>query len=404
MAVDDTLRHDVSAKKTDNPTTHQRMTMKMIRRPLALFLRRGRRLETTTTRVLLMRLTKLPTNLSFRRCFASTPPNKNDNAASSKQTTSPPKEDNNNKNISLDPPMVGWVDRVLPVSLRPYARLARMDKPIGTWLLLWPCWWSTALAATPGHLPDPYLLTLFGVGAFVMRGAGCTINDMWDADLDKRVARTATRPLAAGDLTHQQALAFLAVQLTTGLGVLLSLPHTLFCFQLGAASLPLVAVYPLMKRYTHYPQLVLGMTFNWGTLMGWAAVHGQLHYPAVLPLYVSGVAWTMVYDTLYAHQDKDDDAKLGIKSTALAFSDQTKPILHGFALVTYLSWLAAAYNADALSSTVSLAGLTGAYGHLLWQIQTAQLDNPSNLADRFRSNHTVGAIVFGSIAAGNYFA
>lgn len=302
---------------------------------------------------------------------------------------------------ALDPPMVTWVDTMLPTPMQPYARLARMDRPIGTWLLLWPCWWSTALAAPAGDLPDVSLLALFSVGAFVMRGAGCTINDMWDADLDQKVARTATRPLASGDVSQKQALGFLALQLSTGLGVLVSLPHTMYCFQLGAASLPLVVAYPLMKRYTNYPQAVLGLTFNWGALMGYAAVHGTLDYPTVMPLYFSGVAWTMVYDTLYAHQDKVDDRKLGIKSTALTFGDNnTKPVLHGFALATYAGWLAAGHFGD-VGSLPFYAGITGAYGHLLWQIQTADLEDPLNLGDRFRSNHTVGAIVFTSIVAGN---
>jgi 4-hydroxybenzoate polyprenyltransferase len=274
-----------------------------------------------------------------------------------------------------------------------------MDKPIGTWLLLWPCWWSTALAAPIGEIPDVSLLALFGVGAFVMRGAGCTINDMWDADLDGRVARTSSRPLASGDLSHTQALKFLALQLSTGLAVLVSLPQTWYCFQLGAASLPLVIIYPLMKRYTNYPQLVLGLTFNWGTWMGYAAVHGNLDYFTVVPLYFAGVAWTMVYDTLYAHQDKTDDAKLGIKSTALTFGDN-KAILHGFALAAYAGLLASGYHAE-VGSIPFYTGITASYGHLVWQIQTADLEDPQNLGDRFRSNHTVGAIVFGSIVAGN---
>ncbi|KAI2508869.1 UbiA prenyltransferase family [Fragilaria crotonensis] len=318
-------------------------------------------------------------------------------------STTPPTSRDNEKQPSsshLDPPIATWVDRILPSSFLPYARLARIDRPIGTWLLLWPCWWSTALAASPGTLPDVSLLALFGIGAFVMRGAGCTINDMLDVDLDARVARTANRPLASGELTTNQALAFLALQLTTGLGVLVSLPHTVYCFQLGVASLPLVAAYPLMKRFTNYPQAVLGLTFNWGAIMGYAAVHGSLDYAVVLPLYASGVAWTMVYDTLYAHQDKVDDAALGIKSTALTFAHQTKPILHGFALASYTSWLLAGHAAD-VSSLAFYSGITGAYGHLVWQIQTADLDNPQNLAERFRSNHTVGAIVFGSIVLGN---
>jgi len=296
--------------------------------------------------------------------------------------------------------MVTWVDRYLPARLRPYAHLARVDKPIGTWLLLWPCCWSTALATHTGALPDPWLLSLFGVGAFCMRGAGCTINDLWDADLDKKVARTATRPLATGALTQTQAIAFLGIQLSTGLGVLLTLPHSAFCFQIGIASLPLVVLYPLMKRYTRFPQFVLGLTFNWGALMGWAAVHGSLDIGAVLPLYASGVAWTMVYDTLYAHQDKLDDAKIGIHSTALTFGKLTKPILQGFAAAAYTGWIIAGYHVG-YESPLCYLGLTGAYSHLAWQIQSADLDDPQSVGDRFRSNHTVGAIVFVSLVAGN---
>lgn len=296
----------------------------------------------------------------------------------------------------LDPPTVTWIDRYLPENLRPYAQLARVDKPIGTWLLLWPCCWSIALATTPGTLPDPGLLALFGVGSVCLRGAGCTINDLWDSDLDKQVARTATRPLATGALTTNQAITFLGLQLSTGLAVAVALPHASFCVPLAAASLPLVALYPLMKRYTHYPQFVLGLTFNWGALLGWAAVHGSLDLGAVLPLYASGVAWTMVYDTLYAHQDKVDDAMIGIHSTALTFgNDFTKPILHACALSAYAGWL---YVASPCSLTY--VGLTGAYSHLLWQIHTADLDDPQSVGERFRSNHTVGGIVFGSLMVG----
>jgi len=220
----------------------------------------------------------------------------------------------------------------LPPSLRPYAHLARLDKPIGTFLLLHPCLWSTALATTPlGCTPDLSLCALFGLGSFLMRGAGCTINDMWDSNYDRNVERTKSRPLASGELTYPQAWTFLALQLSAGLGVLLSLPHLEQCFVWGVASLPLVATYPLMKRYTNYPQLALGMTFNWGAIMGWVAVRGDVDWSVVAPLYASGVAWTLVYDTLYAHQDKKDDVKLGLKSTALTFGeDGTKPILTAF--------------------------------------------------------------------------
>jgi 4-hydroxybenzoate polyprenyltransferase len=305
----------------------------------------------------------------------------------------------------------------LPSCLRPYARLARIDKPIGTLLLLHPCLWSVSLATSPsamaacGHAP-PYsalstlsLFALFGTGSFVMRSAGCTINDMWDSKYDRDVERTKTRPLACGELTHLEALSFLGLQLSTGLCVLLSLPHVEECFYWGVASLPLVVTYPLMKRYTNYPQLVLGMTFNWGTIMGWVSVHGFVNWEVVGPLYVSGVAWTMIYDTLYAHQDKMDDAKLGLKSTALTFGeDYTRPILTSCALIAYGGWTLAGYNCgfdDPIGAPYYYAGIAGAAAHLLWQIHTADLNNADNLAYRFRSNNVVGWIVLCSCVAGN---
>ena len=317
----------------------------------------------------------------------------------------------------------------LPPDAQLYAQLARFDKPIGTMLLLWPCMWSTALASGSSIITesaavtslssastsfaslssvagDPKLLMLFATGSFLMRGAGCTINDMWDAKYDKKVARTATRPLASGALSYKQATAFLGLQLTGGLGVLLSFPqeHLQYCFLLGAASLPLVGVYPLMKRYTNWPQLVLGMTFNWGALMGWAATHGSLDaydgLSVVLPLYGGGIAWTMVYDTLYAHQDKQDDTKLGLKSTALYFAENTKPILVGFSALATGSWIAAGYNVGYMEPYYYL-GCGAAGAHLLWQVATADLENPKNLAERFKSNATVGAIMFASCIAGN---
>jgi 4-hydroxybenzoate polyprenyltransferase len=301
-----------------------------------------------------------------------------------------------------------WVDNLLPSYLQPYARLARIDKPIGTWLLLWPCFWSTALAnaAAPGTLPDPSLLALFGVGAFAMRGAGCTVNDLWDRDVDRKVSRTASRPLASGDVSVPGAVAFLAAQLSAGLAVLLSLPHTWYCFQFGAASLPLVGIYPAMKRFFPYPQLVLGLTFNWGAWMGWAAVHGSMDYSIIGPLYGSGVTWTLVYDTIYAHQDKRDDEKLGLQSTALTFgkSESTqKALLYSLATATWLQWLWVGHQADLAFFVYSL-GATSSFGHLLWQIRTADFDDPHNLAARFRSNSTVGLLMFTSLTAGTYFA
>lgn len=253
------------------------------------------------------------------------------------------------------------------------------------------------------------------MGAFVMRGAGCTINDLWDQDFDKQVRRTRTRPLASGQVNSRQAIQWLAVQLAVGCGVLVSLPHTLYTFGWGVASLPLVVVYPLMKRYTKYPQLVLGLTFNWGCWMGWASTFGDMDYSIIAPLYVSGVAWTMVYDTIYANQDKEDDAAIGLQSTALTFGangdEQQKQILHAFAALAYASWLLSGYNLYSLATDGSnmamgaySAGATAAYGHLIWQIQTADFNDSHNLAERFRSNSKVGGILFASVVAGNVTA
>ncbi|GKY97074.1 hypothetical protein MPSEU_000665900 [Mayamaea pseudoterrestris] len=346
------------------------------------------------------RLRCYPTSsLKSTRVFSSVaPPNGDDE---DKQQQQQPRK-------LLDPPVITWVDDFLPSSIQPYARLARMDKPIGTWLLLWPCYWSTALAATEStlHLPDPTLLALFGAGAFIMRGAGCTINDLWDRNVDKHVERTSSRPLASGQVTIPQAIAFLGVQLTAGLGILLSLPHTWYCFQWGAASLPLVVAYPLMKRFFAYPQLVLGLTFNWGAFMGWAATYGSMDYSIILPLYGSGVTWTLVYDTIYAHQDKADDAKLGLHTTALSFGadDETqRKVLYALATATWLQWQLVGHYAELHSGLFSFGSAVG-FGHLLWQINSADFNDPHNLSARFKSNSAVGAIMFATFVGGTYFA
>ncbi|KAF4619969.1 hypothetical protein D9613_005519 [Agrocybe pediades] len=241
-------------------------------------------------------------------------------------------------------PRQTWVD-LLPQKARPYMYLTRIDKPIGTLLLFYPCAWSITMASYALQLPytAPLMyISIFGIGALVMRGAGCTINDMWDKNLDKSVARTKERPLARGDITHKQALAFLAGQLTVGLGVLLQLNW--YSILLGASSLSLVTIYPLMKRYTHWPQAVLGLAFNWGALLGWSAVAGAVDWSVCLPLYAGGVCWTLVYDSIYAHQDKKDDVQVGIRSTALLFGEKTRPILTGLSasslsLITYAGYL-----------------------------------------------------------------
>ncbi|MBN2361462.1 MAG: 4-hydroxybenzoate octaprenyltransferase [Deltaproteobacteria bacterium] len=284
-----------------------------------------------------------------------------------------------------------WVDR-LPEGLRPFAVLARWDRPIGTWLLLWPCWWALALA--PGW-PDLRLLALFAIGAVAMRGAGCVINDLADRDLDARVERTRHRPLASGELTIGQALAFLALQLLVGLLVLLSFnPSTIL---LGFASLPLVIAYPFMKRITWWPQAFLGLTFNWGALVGWSAVTGDLAAPA-LTLYVAGFFWTLGYDTIYAHQDKVDDALIGVKSSARWLGDATPRwlwIFYGVALllIGVAGWLAGMRLGFFLV-------LVAAGVHLAWQVRTLDLDDVGSCLVRFRSNREFGWLVFLALLAG----
>src|SRR6187431_1798021 len=228
-----------------------------------------------------------------------------------------------------------WVDTHAPPWSRPYLRLSRFDRPIGSWLLLMPCWWSAALAA--GIARDdaqlPLVIVLFFIGAFVMRGAGCTWNDITDRDLDARVERTRSRPLPAGQVSVAQAFAFLVLQALIGLAVLLQFNR--FAILTGIASLVIVAVYPFMKRITWWPQVVLGLAFSWGALMGFAAEFGRID-PVALVLYAGSIAWVIGYDTIYAHQDAEDDALIGIKSTALLFGHKTKPalaIFYGLAVV-----------------------------------------------------------------------
>eukprot|EP00897_Mesotaenium_endlicherianum_P006492 jgi/Mesen1/5871/ME000299S04986 len=269
-------------------------------------------------------------------------------------------------------PAATWIERVVPRGLQPYAHLARLDKPIGTWLLLWPGLWSIAMAAPAGALPDLRMLSLFGVGAVLLRGAGCTINDLWDRDID--VARTRTRPLAAGALSPLQGVAFLGAQLTLGLGILLQL--NTFSQALGASSLALVFTYPLMKRFTHWPQAFLGLTFNWGALLGWAAVRGSLEPGVVAPLYAACIAWTLVYDTIYAHQDKADDARVGVRSTALLFGEATPYWLAGFGASALSGLALAGYSASLGWPYYAALGAAGC--HLAWQISTVDLDSRSD--------------------------
>lgn len=288
-----------------------------------------------------------------------------------------------------------WGYRVTPAAAHPYLRLIRFDRPIGTWLLLFPCWWSLALAgAWSGHWPEPRLVLLFALGALVMRGAGCVINDLWDREIDGRVARTAGRPIPSGQVTPGQALVFLAALLLAGLVILLQLSPT--AIWLGIASLGLVAVYPLMKRVTYWPQAWLGLTFNWGALMGWAAATGELAWPPLL-LYGGGIAWTLGYDTIYAHQDRDDDALVGVKSSALRLGAWTRPWLAVFYAVAALLFLLAGLTAGL--GWLYAIGLLAVIGHFAWQIATLDIDDPANCLLRFKSNRFVGWLLLAGILA-----
>uniref|UniRef100_A0A8C5P9W9 4-hydroxybenzoate polyprenyltransferase, mitochondrial n=1 Tax=Leptobrachium leishanense TaxID=445787 RepID=A0A8C5P9W9_9ANUR len=285
----------------------------------------------------------------------------------------------------------------MPKDVQPYLKLMRLDKPIGTWLLYLPCTWSIALAADPGCLPDLSMLALFGTGAILMRGAGCTINDMWDRDFDRKVERTSSRPIASGDITRFQSLVFLGGQLSFALCVLLCLNN--YSIALGAASLSLVITYPLMKRITYWPQLVLGLTFNWGALLGWAAVKGSCDWSVCLPLYVSGVMWTLIYDTIYAHQDKKDDVIVGVKSTALRFNDQTKRWLSGFSVAMLAGLTLTGLSCEQTLPYYTALALIGA--HLTHQIYTLDINNAEDCWKKFSANRTVGLLLFAGILLGN---
>ena len=288
-----------------------------------------------------------------------------------------------------------WVLRLAPGPFRPYLRLARIDRPIGTWLLLFPCWWSLGLAASAGtRPPDPLLILLFALGALVMRGAGCTYNDIVDRDIDARVARTAGRPIPSGQVSLVQAIVFLAAQLALGLAVLLQFND--FAVLLGLASMALVLAYPFMKRVTYWPQAWLGLTFNWGALLGWAAATGGLSAPAVL-LYAAGIAWTLGYDTIYAHQDKEDDALIGVKSTALKLGAATKPwliVFYGLAIAGF----GAAGWAAGLGWPFYL-GLAGVAAQFAWQVAKLDIDDPAVCLARFKSNRIAGWLLLAAILA-----
>ena len=294
-----------------------------------------------------------------------------------------------------DIPRGNWIDRLTPRPVHPYLRLARLDRPIGTWLLLLPGWWALALAPPNGGWPNPWLFALFAIGAILMRGGGCVINDLFDRDFDAQVARTADRPIASGAISVPRALLFLAGLF--GVSLLILVQFNLFAIAVGAVSLLLIVPYPLMKRITWWPQAWLGLTFNWGALLGWAAVRGDIATPALV-LYAAGFFWTLGYDTIYAHQDKEDDALVGIKSTARLFGDRSRPWIGGFFAVC-LSLLALTGWVAGLGWPF-YAGLVLAATHAAWQTASAKFDDPKNCLARFKSNRDFGLIVLAAIVAG----
>jgi 4-hydroxybenzoate polyprenyltransferase len=287
-----------------------------------------------------------------------------------------------------------WVDTLAPLWLRPYLRLTRLDRPIGWWLLLLPCWWSAALAGIANGWwgPDPWHVLLLLLGAIIMRGAGCTWNDLVDRDIDARVERTRSRPIPSGQVSVQAAVVFLVLQALAGLVILLQFNR--FAIAVGIASLGVVAIYPFMKRVTYWPQIFLGLAFSWGALMGWAAARGRLEAPAVL-LYLGSIAWVIHYDTIYAHQDREDDALVGLKSTALLFAERTKPALALFSAAAVVLIGLAIYAAG--GGVIAALGLTAFAGHLAWQIARIDIADPESCLRMFRSNRDAGLILFAAL-------
>lgn len=286
-----------------------------------------------------------------------------------------------------------WVDSLAPAYSRPYLRLARLDRPIGSWLLLMPCWWSIGLAGMhAGRFPSVWHIVLFFIGAFAMRGAGCTWNDLVDRDLDGLVERTRSRPIPSGQVTVVQATAFMLAQALVGLLVLLQFNR--FTVVTGLVSLLVVAVYPYMKRITYWPQIFLGLAFSWGALMGWPAAFGRLDWPALV-LYAGSISWVIGYDTIYAHQDREDDLLIGIKSTALLFGETTPQMLAGFYAGAVALIGASGFMAG--GGLVFTVGLIAFAAHLAWQVARLDIDDPAYCLVLFKSNRDAGLILFAAM-------
>jgi len=290
-----------------------------------------------------------------------------------------------------------WVLRLAPAGARPYLRLARLDRPIGTWLLLFPGWWAIALGDAAVNAGPSWLLYLyFGVGAVLMRAAGCTVNDILARDIDGRVARTAPRPIPSGEVSLTQAGLFLLALLLASFAILLQMNW--LTVALGCASLLLVFPYPLMKRITYWPQAWLGLTFNWGALIGWTAATGSFGWPPLL-LYIGGIAWTLGYDTIYAHQDKEDDALIGVKSLALRLGAGSKPWFAVFYSVAIILFGAAGWAAGMLWPF--WIGLAATAVKFAWHVIAVKLDAPVNCLAKFKSNRVAGWILLAGIIAGS---
>ncbi len=290
-----------------------------------------------------------------------------------------------------------WVDRHAPAPMRPFLRLSRADRPIGTWLLLIPCWWGLAAATLSlGTFSGGHLWIAIGcaIGAWLMRGAGCTWNDITDREFDGQVARTRSRPIPSGQVSVGGAVAWMGLQALIAFGILLTFSP--LAIALGIASLLLVCIYPFAKRFTWWPQVFLGLAFNWGALLAWAAATGTIGLAPVL-IYVAGIFWTLFYDTIYAHQDTEDDALIGVKSTARLFGEDTAKWLRRFLVASVLFFsagliLALGANSNPLALAVALGGAWAFGWHLTWQLKSLDIDDPDNCMRLFRSNRNAGLL------------
>ncbi|MDK3017255.1 4-hydroxybenzoate octaprenyltransferase [Pseudodonghicola flavimaris] len=308
-----------------------------------------------------------------------------------------PTPDGNVQGQVADAVKGNWVDTLAPAAARPYLRLSRADRPIGTWLLLLPCWWGLALAMLSDRSPrwqDLWIFVGCALGAWLMRGAGCTWNDITDRDFDGSVERTRSRPLPSGQVSLKQAIAYMGAQALVALAILLTFNPA--AIALGVLSLLPVAVYPFAKRFTWWPQVFLGLAFNWGALLAWTAHTGSLGWPPLV-LYVAGISWTLFYDTIYAHQDTEDDALIGIKSTARLFGDDTPRWLRRFLVITVLLMAIAVIGAvepraSVLSLIVALAGPWFMGWHMRWQLRQFDPEDNPTLLRLFRVNRDTGLI------------